>query len=173
MKLISTVQKYANSLFQVTENVARAADGFEITRAVVEHPGSATICAVDDRRRLLLVEQYRLPARKKLWEIPAGKIDPGETPLQAAKRELKEETGFRARKWTKLITFYASPGFLAEKMTIYLAQDLTSGDAQPMDDERIHTRWFTAKEIEALIDSGKLIDAKTLLAYFLYRRLRA
>ncbi|MDX2269052.1 MAG: NUDIX hydrolase [Bryobacter sp.] len=170
MRIHSSIEKYANSLFQVTENIARDKDGYEIKRAVVEHPGSATVCVLDDRNRLLLVEQYRLPTRRKLWEIPAGKIDEGETPLQAAKRELKEETGYRARSWKKLITFWPSPGFLAEKMTIYLAQDLIAGAAEPTEDERITARWFTTKEFEALIDAGKLTDAKTLIAYFLWRR---
>jgi ADP-ribose pyrophosphatase len=100
-------------------------------------------------------------------------MDEGETPLQAAKRELKEETGYRAKRWTKLAEFWASPGFLAEKMWIYLAEDLLAGAANPMDDERIHARWFTAKEIEALIDSGKLHDAKTLIAFLLWKRQRS
>ena len=86
--------------------------------------------AVDKKSRILLVKQYRLPAQQYLWELPAGRLDPGETPLQAARRELVEETGYRAKKWQKLAVFYPSPGFLAEKMTIFLATQLTAGAAK-------------------------------------------
>jgi ADP-ribose pyrophosphatase len=170
MKVLSSTEKYANSLFQVTEDVAIAPDGHQIKRAVVRHPGSATVLILDAKERILLVKQYRMPVGGYVWEIPAGKIDPGENALQAAKRELKEETGFRAKKWTKLVGFWASPGFLQERMTIYLAEDLVAGEAQPTEDERLETKWFTAKEIEAMIAAGKLDDAKTLLGYLLWKR---
>jgi ADP-ribose pyrophosphatase len=170
MKLISSVRKYGNALFSVTEDHAVEPGGFEIKRAIVQHAGSAVMMAVDDRRRILLVRQYRLPARGYLWELPAGKVDAGETPLQAAKRELIEETGYRAKKWTKLVAFYPSPGYVAEKMTIFLATGLTAGEARPMEDERIETRWFTSKEIEDGIRSGKIVDAKTMIGYCSWKR---
>lgn len=166
MKLISSVEKYKNSLFSVTEDHAVDPSGFEIKRGIVQHAGSAVMMAVDDRKRILLVRQYRLPARAYLWELPAGRLDPGETPLQAAKRELIEETGYRAKKWTKLVNFYPSPGYVAEKMTIFLATELTEGEAKPMEDERIQTRWFSEKELREGILSGKIIDAKTMIGYF-------
>ena len=169
MKLISSVVKYKNNLFSVTEDHAVDPDGFEIKRGIVQHRGSAVMMAVDARRRILLVRQYRLPARQSLWELPAGSVDDGETSLQAAKRELKEETGCRAKTWKKLTTFYPSPGFVAEKMTIYLATDLTEGAATPMDDERIETRWFPALELERMILGGKIVDAKTMVGYFLWK----
>src|ERR1700723_3225945 len=128
MKLKSSVEKFKNKLFTVTEDHAIDPDGFEIKRAIVHHRGSAVMMPVDDRKRVLLVRQYRLPAQSFLWELPAGSVDPGETPLQTAKRELKEETGYRAKNWKKLVSFFPSPGFLAEKMTIYLATDLTAGE---------------------------------------------
>lgn len=125
--------------------------------------------AADEKRRVLLVRQFRLPAEKYLWELPAGKLDAGETPLQAAKRELKEETGCRARTWTKLVSFFPSPGFLAEKMTIYVATELTEGEATPMDDERIEKQWFTAREVEEMIASGLIQDAKTIIGYYCWQ----
>jgi ADP-ribose pyrophosphatase len=170
MKIISSVEKYKNGLFTVAEEQAVEPGGFEIKRAIVHHRGSAVMMPVDDRKRVLLVRQYRLPAQGFLWELPAGSVDPGEKPLQTAKRELKEETGYRAKKWTKLTSFFPSPGFLAEKMTIFLATDLTAGQATPMGDERIETRWFSAKEIEAAFDSGEIRDAKTMLGYFFWKR---
>lgn len=141
--------------------------GFEIHRAIVRHAGSAVMMPVDEKGRILLVRQYRLPARRYMWELPAGRIDEGETVLRAAKRELVEETGFRARKWKKLASFYPSPGFLAEKMTIFRATELRQGQAQPMEDERIETRWFTAREMGEAIRTGKIMDAKTIIGYFL------
>src|SRR5579862_5431310 len=149
MRIKSSVEKYKNKLFTVSEDHAVDPDGFEIKRAIVHHRGSAVMMPVDDKKRVLLVRQYRLPAKRFLWELPAGSLDPGEKPLQTARRELKEETGYSAKKWTKLITFFPSPGFLTEQMTIYLATGLTEGRAEPMEDERIETRWFTSKEIKA------------------------
>jgi ADP-ribose pyrophosphatase len=170
MKIVSSVEKLKNRLFTVSEDRAVEPGGFEIQRYIVHHRGSAVMMAVNDRKRILLVRQYRLPAQRFLWEIPAGSVDPGETPLQTAKRELKEETGYRAKNWKKLISFFPSPGFLTEKMTIYLATGLTAGVATPMGDERIETRWFTAKQIQAAIDSGEILDAKTMLGYFFWKR---
>ena len=169
MKIISSFEKLKNKLFTVSDDHAVDPSGFEIKRFIVHHRGSAVMMAVD-RKRILLVRQYRLPAERFLWELPAGSIDPGEKPLQTAKRELKEETGYHAKKWKKLISFYPSPGFLTEKMTIYLATGLTAGAATPMEDERIETRWFTAKEIEAAIEANEIQDAKTMLGYFFWKR---
>jgi ADP-ribose pyrophosphatase len=166
MKLISSVPKYKNKLFSVTQDHVVDPSGFEIHRAIVQHPGSAVMMAVDTRKRILLVRQYRVPARAYLWELPAGRLDKGETPLQAARRELIEETGYRAKHWKKLVTFYPSPGYVAEKMTIFLATGLTAGEATPMDDERIEMRWFTSAEIEQAIRTGKIVDGKTMLGYF-------
>src|SRR5579862_5665570 len=144
MKLLSSTEISKTPIFRVTLDRAIDPDGFEIKRAIVQHDGSAVMMAVDDRDRILLVKQYRLPARQYLWELPAGRVDPGEKLLSAAKRELAEETGYRAKKWKKLAAFYVSPGFLAEKMTIFLATHLSKGESKPMEDERIETRWFKA-----------------------------
>jgi ADP-ribose pyrophosphatase len=171
MKLISSVLKYKNKLFSVTQDHVVDPSGFEIHRAIVQHPGSAVMLAVDDGQRVLLVRQYRVPARAYLWELPAGRLDAGETPLKAARRELIEETGYRAKHWKKLVTFYPSPGFVAEKMTIFLATGLTAGEATPMDDERIEARWFTSREIEQSIRSEKIVDGKTMLGYLAWKNL--
>jgi ADP-ribose pyrophosphatase len=167
MKLISTKEVYRCKLFWITEDEAEEKD-FKIKRSVVRHHGSAVMMAIDEKKRVLLVRQYRLPAGKKLWELPAGKVDEGEKVLETAKRELIEETGYRAKSWKKLVSYYPSPGFVAEKMTIFAAKDLTEGEAQPMDDERIEKRWFTRKEIDKLIREGKIEDGKTLVGYLLW-----
>ncbi len=170
MKIVSSKEITANRIFRVTEDVAVDPDGFEIRRSIVHHRGSAVMMPVDAKKNILLVRQFRLAAQKFLWELPAGTIDPGEKPLQTAKRELVEETGYRAKKWRKLAEFYPSVGFLTEKMTIYLATGLTEGEAAPMDDERIQKRWFTAKEVEQMLLTGKIMDAKTNIGFFRWKR---
>jgi ADP-ribose pyrophosphatase len=170
MKLISSKEITKNKIFTVTWDHAVDDDGFEIERAIVHHRGSAVMMPVDEKGRILLVRQYRLSARQFLWELPAGTVDPGEKPLQTARRELVEETGYRAKKWTKMAEFYPSPGFLTEKMTIYLATGLTAGEPKPMDDERIATRWFTAKDLDEMIRTGKIKDAKTNVGFLRWKR---
>ena len=170
MKLISSKEITKNRIFTVTQDHAVDDDGFEIERAIVHHRGSAVMMPVDEKGRILLVRQYRLAARQSMWELPAGTVDPGEKPLQTARRELVEETGYRAKKWTKMAEFYPSPGFLTEKMTIYLATGLTAGEATPMDDERIETRWFTAKDLDEMIRTGKIMDAKTNVGFLRWKR---
>ena len=169
MKLISSKELNKTPIFRVTFDHAVDPGGFEIKRAIVQHGGSAVMMPVDEKGRILLVRQYRLPARQYLWELPAGRVDQGETVLQAAKRELAEETGYRAKKWQKIAEFFPSPGFLAEKMTIYLATGLTAGEAEPMEDERIETRWFTRRELHDWLNTGKIKDAKTLIGLCRYR----
>jgi ADP-ribose pyrophosphatase len=170
MKTISSEELIRTPIFHVTFDRALDPDGFEIKRAIVQHGGSAVMMPVDEHGRILLVRQYRLPARQYLWELPAGRVDAGETPLQTARRELAEETGYRARTWKKLAVFYPSPGFLAEKMTIYLATNLTSGVQAPMEDERIQTRWFSAREVDRMIETGKIIDGKTQIGFLRWKR---
>jgi ADP-ribose pyrophosphatase len=172
MKLISSEEICRTPIFRVTLDHALDPDGFEIRRAIVQHDGSAVMMPVDAKGRVLLVRQYRLPAQSSLWELPAGRVDPGETVLKAARRELKEETGYKAKKWTKLVEFWASPGFVAEKMTIYAAQELSAGDATPMEDERIESRWFSMREIGQMIDRGEIKDAKTIIGWSLWKRKR-
>ncbi|MEZ5400753.1 MAG: NUDIX hydrolase [Bryobacteraceae bacterium] len=137
-------------------------------RIIVRHPGSAAALPVDERGRVLLVSQYRIPANGRLWEIPAGKVDDGESVLQGAKRELAEETGYRAKRWSKLVGFYPSPGFLAEFITVYLAQDLRPGESNLGDGEDIELRWFKPDEMLSGIRSGKIRDAKTIAGYLAF-----
>jgi ADP-ribose pyrophosphatase len=171
MHITSSVEKYSCSIFRVTEDEATDPDGFHIKRSIIRHPGSAVVMPVDEQRRVLLVRQFRLPAKRYLWEIPAGKVDDGENVFEAAQRELGEETGLAAKTWKEMVSFYPSPGFVEEKMTIFLATDLTQGKAHNMDDERIECRWYTVDEIEAGMANGEIQDAKTIIGYLMWRRL--
>jgi ADP-ribose pyrophosphatase len=171
MKIVSSKEVYSCRLFRVTEDEATDRTGWKMNRSVVRHAGSAVMMAVDEKNRILLVRQYRLPAGQLMWELPAGKVDEGETVAQAAKRELIEETGLRAKKWKKLTTFYPSPGYVEEKMTIFLATELTQGEPRPMEDERIETRWFTKKELKEWIGKNKIVDGKTMVGYLHWARM--
>ncbi len=168
MKIISSREILKNKLFSVVDEVAHDPDGFEIHRSIVRHPGSAVMMAVDQDGRILLVKQFRLPAEQYLWELPAGRLDPGESPLQAAKRELREETGYQATNWADLASFWASPGYVAEKMNVFQATGLSEGEREPMEDERIEIRWFSKAEIGQMIREGEIVDAKTMIGYFMH-----
>ena len=171
MKIVKSKEVYACGLFRVTEDEAVDKTGWRMRRSVVRHRGSAVMMPVDAKNRVMLVRQYRLPAGQNLWELPAGKIDEGENALQAAKRELVEETGLHAKKWKKLVLFYPSPGYVEETMTIYLATELTQGEAKQMDDERIETRWFRKKELREMIRNNSITDAKTMIGFLYWARL--
>ena len=134
-------------------------------RDIIHHTGSVVVLAVDDSRselRVLLERQYRHAANDYLWEIPAGRIDGGESPLYAAKRELLEETGYTATHWRHIFTFYASPGFVAETMSVYLATGLRAGKAQPEADEVIQLRVVSLSTAVRMVLTGKVRDAKTI-----------
>ncbi len=170
MKITSSREVYKCSLFRVTEDQAvDPKTGFEIKRSVVRHAGSAVMMAVDEKKRILLVRQYRLPAEKYLWELPAGRLDPGEKPLQAAKRELIEETGYRARTWKKLASFFVSPGFVQERMTIFLATGLTAGRPLPWTTNASKPAGSPRKELAEMIRNGKIEDAKTIIGFMTWR----
>jgi len=171
MKIVSSKEVYRCKVFGITEDSAEDGKGHKISRSVIRHPGSAVMVAADEKKRVLLVRQYRLPAGKYLWEFPAGTVDPGEKAAQTAKRELIEETGLRAKKWKKLATFYPSPGYSAEKMTIFLATELTQGESHPMDDESIETRWFSKKQVGEMIRSNEIVDAKTMVGFLYWAKL--
>jgi len=168
---------YKGPLFSVFKERVHEPGVEPVDRDVIRHNGSVVILAVDDSKSkkdpMIVVErQYRHAAQQYLYEIPAGKVDGGEERLAAAKRELIEETGFRAKKWTKLTRYFASPGFLGEWMQVYLAEGLTPGEAQPEPDERLQIHLVPLSELLRLIDAGEIRDGKTLVSVMLYARLR-
>lgn len=174
-RMLSSKTVYQGRVFWVTSDEVLEPGGIRAHRDVVRHNGSVVILAIDDRRNpedpdILLIRQYRHAAGQFLLEIPAGRIEPGEKLLPATKRELLEETGYRARKWTRLVRYYASPGFVAESMDILLAEDLVHapGEGTPDEDERIEVYPTPLSEAVRLALTGKLHDGKSLIGVLFY-----
>jgi ADP-ribose pyrophosphatase len=140
-------------------------------REIVEHPGSVAIVAVDGDRRVWLVRQLREAARKQLVELPAGARDEGEEPLEAAKRELREECGLTGGEWRELAAFWTTPGFCREYMHLYLAEGVEAGDADPDEDEQVEIVRWHVDELAAQL--GEIEDAKTLAGLLLFLDLRS
>jgi ADP-ribose pyrophosphatase len=172
-KLVSSKLAYKGRVFNVYADTVIEANGHKHVREVVRHNGSVVILAVDESKNpadpdVILERQYRHAAGQFLFELPAGKIDAGEAPLAAAKREMIEETGYRAKKWKMLVKYFASPGFLGEWMQIYLAQEIREGVAQPEIDEQIEVMRVPLSEAMKMVADGKIHDGKTLIGLSLY-----
>jgi ADP-ribose pyrophosphatase len=164
-RVVSSRVVYRGPVFWVTTDMVTEPGGIEARRDVVRHSGSVVVLAVEGtgaRARVLLERQYRHAAESIMWELPAGRVDAGESELAGAKRELLEETGFRATRWKRILKFYASPGFLAETMALYLATGLKAGKAEPEADEMIRTRFVPLDEAVTMIRRGAIRDAKTI-----------
>jgi ADP-ribose pyrophosphatase len=165
VKLISSCTVYRGPVFWVTTDHVQEPGGVRARRDVIHHTGSVVILAVDESQAapdVLLERQYRHAANDYLWELPAGRIDPGENALHAAKRELLEETGYTAAHWRRIFKFYASPGFVAETMSVYLATGLRAGPAHPEPDEVIHKSMVPLSKAVRMVLSGAIRDAKTI-----------
>ncbi|EPZ48918.1 NUDIX hydrolase [Alicyclobacillus acidoterrestris] len=139
-------------------------NGRQSTREVVVHPGAVAILAEPVPDEVILVRQYRKACETSLWEIPAGKLEPGEEPMAAARRELSEETGYTAGRLEKIYQFYTSPGFANEKLYVFYANELATGEVHLDEDEFVETRQFTRDEVTAMMKRGEIEDAKTLVA---------
>jgi len=174
-ELLSSETVFEGPLFHVVRDQLIEPGGKAATRDIVRHNGSAVILAIDNTKSkrdpwVVVERQYRHAAGRFLWELPAGKLEPGEDPLLGAQRELAEETGYRAKKWKPLVEYYASPGFVSESMKVFLAEGLTAGDTNLDDDEQIAFRLVKLSEIVKMIEKGAILDGKTLSAVLLYAR---
>jgi 8-oxo-dGTP pyrophosphatase MutT (NUDIX family) len=139
-------------------------------REVVRHPGAVAIVAIDGDGRITLVRQLREPARKRLLELPAGTREPDEEPLATAKRELVEEAGLGGGEWRLAATFFSTPGFCDEQVSVYVAEGVEETERQPQEDEEIELVRVGVGELESLLP--EIEDAKTLVGLLLYLRER-
>ncbi|MCF0155721.1 MAG: NUDIX hydrolase [Veillonella sp.] len=162
----SSDMKFDGKLIKVTYDIADV-NGQEAWREVVHHPGATAIVAITDEGKIVMERQFRYALDRALLEIPAGKLDPNESPLNCAKRELAEETGYRAEEWISLGTICTSPGFCDEILHLYLAKGLTAGETHWDPDEYVELEYMTLEEVLAAIGQEEVKDAKSLAALML------
>ena len=165
VQVLSSELVFQGRVFNVTSDKVKEPHGIVAQRDVVRHSGSVVVLALEEsgpEPRALRECQYRYAAQDYLLEVPAGRIDPGEEPLAAGKRELLEETGYTAARWKHALFFYPSPGFMDETMTVFLARGLKPGEAKPEDDESIECELVPLSSAIAAIMSGKVRDGKTI-----------
>lgn len=167
-RVLRSKMLYRGSIFGVRRDEVIEPGGVRATREVVTHPGSVVVLPVLPNGRIVLVRQYRHATGQFLWELVAGRKEPGENPKRAAARELLEETGYRARSFRVFLDVFPTPGFLTERMYILLAEGLQPGAAQPEDDERIVTKAFSQSELQRMIHRGGLRDAKSIAGILYY-----
>jgi ADP-ribose pyrophosphatase len=142
-----------------------------IIRETIHHPGAVVIVPLLNRTRVVMVRQYRRAVNRELLELPAGTLEAGEAREACARRELEEETGWRARRWRRIAQFYAAPGFCSEQLTVFLAEDLTPSRAQPEPDEDVRPVVLSLRQALAQIASGAICDAKTIIGLLTLPRL--
>jgi ADP-ribose pyrophosphatase len=147
--------------------------GVQTMREVVTHPGSVVVLPVRPDGKIVLVRQYRHATGQYLWELVAGRMEKGENPKEGAARELVEETGYRVKKLTVFLDIFPTPGFLEERMYLLLAEELTAGEAEPEEDEKLIVEAYTRKQLEKMIRSGKMRDAKSIAGLLFYFRFLA
>src|SRR4029077_7989519 len=167
-KILKSEIIYAGKAFGVRRDELIEPTGVRTIREVVTHPGSVVVLPVLPDGRIVMVRQYRHATRQYLWELVAGRMERGENPKTGAQRELIEETGYRAKKFTVFLDFFPTPGFLEERMYLLLAEGVTPGEAEPEEDEKIEVKAYTPRELEAMIRAGKLHDAKSVAGILYY-----
>lgn len=162
-KRLDSCYAFKGRIINLRVDTVRLPNGRTSTREVVEYAGAVTIVALDDERQVLLVRQYRYAVGSELIELPAGKLEAGEDPLECAKRELTEETGYRAREWHPLLRFYSTPGFTSEYMHLFLARGLEQGEQSPDEDEFVEVMKVPLDEALRMVDRGEIRDSKSIV----------
>ena len=162
-KTLNSEQIYDGKVVRVYRDDVEICDGHKSFREVVRHPGGVVIFALKGTK-VLFVRQFRYPMKEVLIELPAGKLEYGEDPFAAAKRELEEETGYCAKKWSELGYVYTSPGYSDEKLYLYRAEDLEYTNCHPDEGEILEPLEFEYEDVIKMVKSGEINDAKTLCA---------
>lgn len=163
-RVLATRRVYEGKVLSLDVDEVEEPGEVRAVREVVRHRGSVAVLPVHDDGRLVLVRQYRYPVDARVWELPAGRLDPGESVEEAARRELEEEVGLRPRALEPLTVFYTTPGFCDETMHLFRATGLASVAARPEADERIETGTFTLAQARDMIRRGEIREGKTLVA---------
>ncbi len=165
-EIIESEDSFSGRIIRVQKDRMRLPNGAEVTREVVRHPGAAVVVPILDDRRIILIRQFRYPAQKEIWEVPAGTMEPGETPETCALREVEEETGYRAERVEPTLTFYSSPGFCDEKMHLFHALNLTQTTPSLDEDESLQVAIFPIEEALRMAVSGEVEDAKSIIGIY-------
>lgn len=163
-KFVRGEKVYDGKLLQVHRDIVALPDGSEEVREVIRHPGAAVVVPHLGHGRLVLVRQFRYALNRETLEFPAGRLDPQEDPLDCARRELAEETGYLAGKWRHLFSLHPAPGYTDERLEIYLAEDLSTGESHPDDDERVQLIEASFDQLVDWFQQGKITDSKTCAA---------
>ena len=171
-KILSSNTMFTGRVFSVRRERVIEPTGLEVTKDVVVHPGSIVVLPVFPNGDILLVRQYRHAVGCYLWELVAGTMEPRESPLAGARRELLEETGYTARRWRQLMDVFPTPGFLSEHMVVFACEGLTPGEARPEADEKIRVRRFSLRELERMMRTGRLRDTKSIASILFFSRFR-
>jgi ADP-ribose pyrophosphatase len=163
-KLVKQNKIYTGKAVDFYCDEVQLQNGQTASREYLGHPGAAAVLPFLDQRNIILVKQYRYPIGKYTFELPAGKIDPGESPLDCINRELEEETGYKAKRIEKMLNFYPSTAFSNEVLHIFAAFGLIKGDSHPDEDEFVTTEIFDFKKAVGMIKTGEIMDSKTIIA---------
>ncbi len=167
-RILKSTLIYEGPIFGVRRDELLEPGGLRTKREVITHPGSVVVLPVQKNGQIVMIRQYRHSARQFLWELVAGRIDGGESPKKAAARELMEETGYKAKEYKLMMTIFPTPGFLEEKLFVFLATGLTEGQAQPEFDEKIISHTYSPKELKQMMTNGELCDAKSIAGILYY-----
>ncbi len=165
-KTLDSKVVYEGKVVTVIRDDVEVADGHKSFREVVLHSGGVVIAALKDNNTILLIKQYRYPLKKVNLELPAGKLEIGENPDEACKRELEEETGYQAKQWQSLGFINTTPGICTEKLYLYLAKDLIFVGEHPDEGEILKCEEYNLSEVFKMINSGEINDAKTICTLF-------